>query len=131
MPTVFPVHPRTRDRLRGAGLMERLVQAAGMVLTPPLGYVELQALLCNARAVVTDSGGLQKEAYLAGVQCLTLRSNTEWTETVENGWNVLVDVDPALALAALEEEAPADRPSLYGDGRAGERVVAALTLHAR
>jgi UDP-GlcNAc3NAcA epimerase len=129
MQAVFPVHPRTRERLERAELLERLEQAA--ILSPPLGYVELQALLCNARAVITDSGGLQKEAYLAGVRCLTLRSNTEWTETVENGWNVLVDVDPARVLAALEQEPPADRPPLYGDGRAGERVVAALTLHAR
>ncbi len=131
MRTVFPVHPRTRERLEGAGLLEGLEEAASLVLSPPLGYIEVQALLCNARAVATDSGGLQKEAYLAGVRCLTLRPNTEWTETVESGWNTLVDVDPARALAALEQEPPADRPPLYGDGRAGERVVAALTLHAR
>jgi UDP-N-acetylglucosamine 2-epimerase (non-hydrolysing)/UDP-GlcNAc3NAcA epimerase len=128
MPLVFPLHPRTRERLQTAGLLERLEGVAGLILSPPLGYVELQALLCNARVVITDSGGLQKEAYLAGVPCLTLRSNTEWTETVENGWNVLVDLDPSRALAALEGDPPADRPPLYGDGRAGERVVAALTL---
>ena len=131
IPVVFPMHPRTRDRLESAGLLERLSEAETMLVVPPLGYVELAALICNARAVLTDSGGLQKEAYLAGVRCLTLRPTTEWTETVERGWNVLVDLDPAVVLAALEREPPADRPPLYGDGLAGERVVAALRLHAR
>ncbi len=94
----------------------------------PLGYFETAAALCHARAVLTDSGGLQKEAYLAGVRCITLRPSTEWTETVESGWNVLVDLDRVAALRALEGEPPALRPPLYGDGHAGERVVAALTL---
>ena len=131
MPVVFPVHPRTRDRLQTAGLLQRLAEAETVMVAPPLGYVELAALVCNARAVLTDSGGLQKEAYLAGVQCLTLRSTTEWTETVERGWNVLVELDPERAIAALEREPPPDRPPLYGDGLAGERVVAALRLHYR
>jgi UDP-GlcNAc3NAcA epimerase len=125
-PVVLPLHPRTRDRLAGAGLMERL--DARVVVTEPLGYVEFTALMCNAQAVLTDSGGIQKEAYLAGVPCVTLRPNTEWTETVEQGWNTLVDLDVDAALAALQREPPADRPALYGDGRAGERVVEALTL---
>lgn len=127
-PIVLPLHPRTRLRLEAAGLLERLRGAAGIQLTPPLGYVELTALLCNARAVLTDSGGLQKEAYLAGVPCVTLRPSTEWTETVEHGWNVLVDLDTDAALAGLLRTPPAERPELYGDGRAGDRVVAALTL---
>ncbi|MGZ4184893.1 MAG: non-hydrolyzing UDP-N-acetylglucosamine 2-epimerase [Solirubrobacteraceae bacterium] len=128
-PVVFPVHPRTRTRLRNAGLDERLRRGDRMILTPPLGYIELTALLCNARAAVTDSGGLQKEAYLAGVKCVTLRPSTEWTETVEMGWNELVDLDRDAALAALERDPPAERPQLYGDGHAGERVLSALTLH--
>ena len=78
---------------------------------------------------MTDSGGLQKEAYLAGIPCVTLRASTEWTETVDQGWNVLVDLDRAAALAALQRDPPSARPSLYGDGHAGERVLAALTLH--
>ncbi|MGZ4182361.1 MAG: non-hydrolyzing UDP-N-acetylglucosamine 2-epimerase [Solirubrobacteraceae bacterium] len=128
-PVVFPVHPRTRARLRDAGLDERLERDERMILTPPLGYIELTALLCNARAAVTDSGGLQKEAYLAGVKCVTLRSSTEWTETVDLGWNELVDLDRGAALVALEREPPAERPQLYGDGHAGDRVLSALTLH--
>ena len=123
-PVVLPLHPRTRARLEAAGLLERL--AAGVRLVAPLGYLDFTALLLQARAVLTDSGGVQKEAYLAGVPCVTLRSTTEWTETVDAGWNVLVDLDPDRAVAALERTPPAERPPLYGDGRAGERVVEAL-----
>jgi UDP-N-acetylglucosamine 2-epimerase len=126
---MLPLHPRTHGRLRAAGLLERLQRSERITITPPLGYLELTTLLCNSRAVLTDSGGLQKEAYLAGVRCITLRSSTEWVETVELGWNTLVDLDLAAALAALEREPPSQRPELYGDGHASERVVAALTLH--
>jgi UDP-N-acetylglucosamine 2-epimerase (non-hydrolysing)/UDP-GlcNAc3NAcA epimerase len=124
---VLPLHPRTRARLLDAGLLGRLESAPQVHLTHPLGYVELTALLCNARAVVTDSGGLQKEAYLAGIPCVTLRPSTEWLETVEQGWNVLVDLDLAAARTALAAPAPGgERVALYGDGHAGERVVEAL-----
>ncbi|MFL5831406.1 MAG: non-hydrolyzing UDP-N-acetylglucosamine 2-epimerase [Solirubrobacteraceae bacterium] len=128
-PVVLPLHPRTGARLRAAGLLDTLSTGNGMVLTEPLGYVELNALLCNARAALTDSGGLQKEAYLAGVQCITMRPSTEWVETVERGWNTLVDLDHDAMLAALASQPPAERPQLYGDGRAGGRVVDALTSH--
>jgi UDP-GlcNAc3NAcA epimerase len=130
LPVLFTVHPRTRRRLADADLLEQLERSGTVITAPPLGYVEMAALLCNARAVLTDSGGLQKEAYLAGVPCITLRSSTEWTETVEHGWNVLVDLDPAAAREALARERPTERPPLYGDGRAGERIVAVLRLHA-
>jgi len=123
-PVVLPLHPRTRARLADAGLLERL--EAGVRLTRPLGYLEFTALLLHARAVLTDSGGVQKEAYLAGVPCVTLRDTTEWTETVDAGWNALVDLDAGAALAALDRPTPAERPPLYGDGRAGQRVVEAL-----
>jgi UDP-N-acetylglucosamine 2-epimerase (non-hydrolysing)/UDP-GlcNAc3NAcA epimerase len=125
-PTVLPLHPRTRGRLAAAGALARLEAAPHMRLMPALGYLEFTALLLSARAVLTDSGGVQKEAYLAGVRCVTLRDRTEWTETVDAGWNTIVDLDARAALAALERPLPAERPPLYGDGRAGERVVAAL-----
>jgi UDP-GlcNAc3NAcA epimerase len=130
LPVVLPLHPRTGARLRSSGLLDRLEQAPRVTLTEPLGYFELTALLCGARAVLTDSGGLQKEAYLAQVPCITLRANTEWTETVELGWNVLVDLDATAAVAALDRPRPVAAPDVYGDGHAGERVVDALRLLA-
>ena len=123
---LFPLHPRTRARLQESGLLDELASTDGMKLVEPLGYVELSALLCQAQAIVTDSGGVQKEAYLAGVPCVTLRANTEWVETVEAGWNTLVDLDAGAALTALARRPPAERPALYGDGHAAERCVAAI-----
>jgi UDP-GlcNAc3NAcA epimerase len=125
-PVLFPLHPRTRARLLDAGLLEELQSAEAITLSEPLGYAEFGALLCHSRAVLTDSGGVQKEAYLAGVPCVTLRANTEWVETVQAGWNTLVDLDLDAALAALAREAPAERPALYGDGHAAERCVRAI-----
>jgi UDP-GlcNAc3NAcA epimerase len=125
-PVVLPLHPRTATRLASWGLDERLREAPGVILADPLGYLDFTALLCHARAVLTDSGGVQKEAYLAGVPCLTLRDRTEWVETVNVGWNVLVDLDAPAARAALERTRPSEHPELYGDGEAGARVVEAL-----
>ncbi len=126
LPVVLPLHPRTRARLEAAGLLDELGSDGRVRVLPPLGYVAFTSLLLRAAAALTDSGGVQKEAYLAGVRCVTLRDSTEWTETVDAGWNTLVDLDAAAALAALERSEPAFRPELYGDGRAGTRVVAAL-----
>ena len=118
-PVIFPVHPRTRARLEAAGLAGRLGEVR---LLQPLGYLDFLKLTRHARAVLTDSGGVQKEAYLLGVPCVTLRDTTEWVETVESGWNVLVDLDRDATIAALERKPPAERPELYGGGHAAERV---------
>ena len=126
LPVLFPVHPRTRAALErdGASL------PGNVVALEPVGYLEMVALQSRAHAVATDSGGLQKEAYLSGVPCVTLRSETEWTETVEAGWNRVVDADPEALAAALRDEAfmrrDRPRPALYGDGRTAARIVAAL-----
>ena len=125
-PVVFPVHPRTRARLESAGLVERL---AGVQLTAPLGYLDFLKLARHARALLTDSGGVQKEAYLLGVPCVTLRDRTEWVETVEAGWNVLVDLDADAAMAALDRRPPAERPELYGGGRAAQRIAEVLSAY--
>ncbi len=118
-PVVFPAHPRTRARLEAAGLLDRLGEVQ---VVAPLGYLDFLELARHARRILTDSGGVQKEAYLLGVPCVTLRDTTEWVETVDAGWNVLVDLDVDAALAAVEAAPPADRPELYGGGHAAERV---------
>ncbi len=126
-PTVFPVHPRTGGALKRAGVLEDLARLHHLTLVPPLGYLDFTKLLTHASAVLTDSGGVQKEAYLARVPCVTLRDTTEWTETVELGWNRLVGLEPEAALEALREiDRPATHPELYGGGRAGEAIVREL-----
>jgi UDP-N-acetylglucosamine 2-epimerase (non-hydrolysing)/UDP-GlcNAc3NAcA epimerase len=125
-PVVFPAHPRTRLRIDEVGLGDRL---GPVRLIAPLGYLDFLKLARHARAVLTDSGGVQKEAYLLGVPCVTLRDTTEWVETVEAGWNVLVDLDRDAALAALEQKPPAERPELYGGGHAAERLCEALAAY--
>jgi UDP-N-acetylglucosamine 2-epimerase len=98
-----------------------------MLVVPPLGYLDFSALASQARVIVTDSGGLQKEAYWYGVPCVTARPSTEWVDTLELGANVLVDDDPDRLVAAVAAaRMPAERPQLYGDGHAAERVAAAL-----
>ncbi len=128
-PVVFAAHPRTR-----AVLADLQVELGDHVrLEPPLGYLELAALASQARVILTDSGGLQKEAYWYSVPCVTLRPSTEWVDTVELGANRLVDDDPAALVAAVQEARfPANAPQLYGDGRAAERLAQALgSLPAR
>jgi UDP-GlcNAc3NAcA epimerase len=127
-PVVFPAHPRTRQAIG----RERLTLAPHVALVEPLGYLEFAALASQARVVVTDSGGLQKEAYWYGVPCVTARPSTEWVDTVALGANVLVDDDPDALAAAVEaaRPLPSGRPPLYGDGRAAERIAAALGARA-
>ena len=119
-PVVLPLHPRTSAALDAHGLeLAPHVRAIG-----PLGYLDLAALAAQARVIVTDSGGLQKEAYWYGVPCVTPRPSTEWVDTVEVGANVLVDDDPAaLARAVARAAMPVDRPQLYGDGNAAGRIA--------
>jgi UDP-N-acetylglucosamine 2-epimerase len=118
-PVVFAAPPRTRALLSDVPPNVRLVE--------PLGYLDMAALASQARVIVTDSGGLQKEAYWYGVPCVTARPSTEWVDTVEVGANVLVDDDPEKLAQAVEDAVlPPSLPELYGDGHASERVAAAL-----
>lgn len=119
-PIVFPVHPRTRAALAAIG-------ARGIELIDPVGYLDFNALIAGARVVLTDSGGVQKEAYWHRVPCVTLRANTEWVDTVLAGANVLVDDDPdAIVASAAAARFPSNAPELYGDGHAAGRIAAAL-----
>ena len=122
-PIVLAAHPRTRRTIE----QERLPVPANVHIIAPLGYLDFAALVSQARVVATDSGGLQKEAYWYGVPCVTLRPSTEWVDTVEVGANVLVDDDPAAIAAAIREaRMPDERPQLYGDGQASERIARTL-----
>jgi UDP-N-acetylglucosamine 2-epimerase len=118
---VFPVHPRTRHVLA-----ERAIALpANVEAVAPLGYLEMLSLVANAAAVVTDSGGLQKEAYWLRVPCVTVRPSTEWVDTVAAGGNRLAEpheIPDALAGATF----PPDPPPLYGDGRASGKITDAL-----
>jgi UDP-N-acetylglucosamine 2-epimerase len=119
LPLVFPAHPRTREALAELPHRFRTIE--------PVGFLDFAALASQARVVITDSGGVQKEAYWYHVPCVTLRPSTEWVDTVEVGANVLVDDDPAAVVRAVTEARfPADAPELYGDGHASERIAAAL-----
>jgi UDP-N-acetylglucosamine 2-epimerase len=120
---VFPVHPRTRAVLD----RENMSLPPNVAPVDPLGYVDTVALAAGAEAVVTDSGGLQKEAYLLETPCVTLREDTEWTETVDLDWNVLVGARTEAIRAAIE--APprgSTHPAVYGDGHAAARMLAAI-----
>jgi UDP-N-acetylglucosamine 2-epimerase len=122
-PVIFPVHPRTRAALE----RERLHLGEHVQLLEPLGYLDFAALGSQARVILTDSGGLQKEAYWYAVPCVTLRPSTEWVDTVEVGANVLVDDDPErIAHEVAHARMPSERPRLYGDGHASERVARSL-----
>lgn len=127
-PVVLPAHPRTRAAMDRAGVTVERVR-----LIEPVGYLDMVMLERNARTVVTDSGGVQKEAYFHGVPCITLRQETEWTELVDAGWNRLLDPDgpgelPSAIVAAAESR-PVAAPRFYGEGDAADRVVAALLEH--
>jgi UDP-N-acetylglucosamine 2-epimerase len=123
LPVLLPAHPRLTQAMTAAGL-----QAGPRVrVIAPVGYIEMMTLTRHARAVLTDSGGLQKEAYWLGVPCVTLRDETEWTETVAAGWNVLAGASPQRIVAAADAAArPQSRPPLYGDGRTAETIVRLL-----
>jgi UDP-GlcNAc3NAcA epimerase len=129
-PVLWAVHPRTMKNLEQFDLIGEVASAGNVRMLAPLSYTNTVGLLRQARALLTDSGGMQKEAYFFGVPCVTLREETEWTETVELGWNVLVGTDTeAIVAAATSSARPEERPPVYGDGHAAEAIVAAMEAH--
>jgi UDP-N-acetylglucosamine 2-epimerase len=126
-PVVFPIHPRTRQKI--AELNSSCTIAQNVRVTEPLGYLDMLALEQNARMILTDSGGMQKEAYFLRVPCVTLRPETEWIETVAAGWNVLAGAERAQIVAATRRrEWPSDtQTELFGDGHAAVRIAEILT----
>lgn len=126
LPVVFPVHPRTRAVAQRIGVGE----GDNIIPCEPLPYVEMIGLVSRAVTVFTDSGGLQKEAFVLRVPCVTLREETEWIETLEDGWNVLAGSDPAKIVAGSKRLTPARQGSPYGDGNAARAIVDALEERA-
>ncbi len=126
-PAIFPVHPRTKAKLEAAGHWDELQNVPGLIMAPPAGYLDFTALLMKAQAVVTDSGGVQKEAYFHGIPCITLRDTTEWVETVNGGFNRLTGMDAIKVHHALSDlSMPAARPPFYGDGHAADAIARAV-----
>jgi len=124
---VFPVHPRTRKVLANTGL-DSIIKGSKVRLVDPVGYIDFLKLENNAVKILTDSGGVQKEAFFAAVPCITLRDTTEWVETVESGWNILVHVDKDLLLKQIAEFNPVGEPAkLFGDGKASFYIAQRLT----
>jgi len=131
---IYPMHPRTKNRLKEFGLWERIKKIGNLIITPPLGYLDFLKLQKNARIVMTDSGGVQEESIILNVPCLTLRYNTERPETIKAGGNILVGLEKDRVLhyvdKLLNDEdfykkmASAENP--FGDGKAGERIVRIL-----
>ena len=134
LPFVFPVHPRTRQRIERFGLAARFGKASRIIQLPPLGYLDFLALTSQARVIVTDSGGLQEESTALGIPCLTVRPNTERPITVSEGTSTLVGNDPTKLRAGLEAVLNGAYrrgkcPDLW-DGRAAERIAAILASWA-
>lgn len=128
LPVIFPVHPRTLARLADPQFERFLADGAGIRPTEPFGYLEMLAMEQGAAAILTDSGGVQKEAFMLGVPCVTLREETEWVETLAAGWNCLAGADPDRIRAGVEaaRQIRGTPPQLYGDGHAAEKIAAII-----
>jgi UDP-GlcNAc3NAcA epimerase len=129
-PVVLPLHPRTAKNLQRIGWYDRVSDADHIHLLEPQGYVEFMNLQLDARMIITDSGGVCREAYFAGRPCLTLFPFTAWPETVEDGWNLCVDADTDKILTAIREFAPEhEQKNIFGDGTASETIADAIVSY--
>jgi UDP-N-acetylglucosamine 2-epimerase len=125
---VIPLHPRTRKAIAAlGGVGNGASHADRLMFIEPVGYLDMVRLEQSARLILTDSGGIQKEAYWLGIPCITLRDQTEWVETVTKGWNTIAGADTQRIVRAVREaHVPAEHPQLYGDEHAAERIAALL-----
>lgn len=125
---VFPLHPRTRQKVMDYGLLDDISTQRNLLLIDPVDYLDMLILEQNARMILTDSGGVQKEAFFFAVPCLTLRPETEWVETVRSGWNLLVGVDPEKISAGLQHTFPSadQRPAMFGNGHSASAIAQIL-----
>jgi UDP-N-acetylglucosamine 2-epimerase (non-hydrolysing) len=124
---VLPIHPRTEKYLKQYGLWDKL--CGHIMVTSPVGYIDMLELMANSKKILTDSGGVQKEAYMLGIPCITMRENTEWVETVNDGWNVLVGADHEQIVDAINEFEGADvRGDVFGCGDACEKITEMISI---
>jgi UDP-N-acetylglucosamine 2-epimerase len=122
---VFPCHPRTEKRLKDEGLWDRLNKE--LIVIKPVGYLDMLLLESNAQKILTDSGGVQKEAYMLKVPCITMRDETEWVETIEDGWNVLAGANQELITRMASQFEPAgEQRDIFGKGDASQKIVQAI-----
>lgn len=120
---ILPLHPRTRKKI----LESKMELGDNIQSIEPIGYLEMLALELRAEAIITDSGGVQKEAYFLRKPCITLRDKTEWIETLENGWNILVDSNKEIILNAINLKVkPIDHPNLFGIGKTGSKILSQI-----
>ena len=133
LPIVFPVHPRTHKQVISFGLEASIGSIASLRRIDPVGYLDFLNLLANARIVITDSGGIQEEACILGVPCVTIRENTERPETVEVGANVIAGTNPGVLVRSVETMLGKERDwsNPFGDGTAGAQVVSRLLDESR
>lgn len=127
-PVVFPVHPRTREKMKGLPDAHDAIKTGGLRLLEPVGYLDMVRLETGAKAIMTDSGGIQKEAYWLGVPCVTLREETEWVETVAQGWNVLAGTDQRRIVSAVSA---LSKPDTFIDAYQGKGSVSRLVRYLR
>ena len=126
LPVLFPVHPRTKKMMKEYGLWGHLPENVNA--TEPLGYLDMLQAMANSLKILTDSGGMQKEAYLLGVPCITLRDTTEWVETVKEGWNVLVGADKEMIVEMIRTFSPENKRSMiFGEVGASGRIADIIT----
>ncbi|MCM3162578.1 non-hydrolyzing UDP-N-acetylglucosamine 2-epimerase [Metabacillus litoralis] len=122
---VWPIHPRTKNKLASYGI--NLDSIPGLKVIDPIGYLDMLALEKNAKKILTDSGGVQKEAYFVKTPCVTLRDETEWVETVEQGANILVGADTNKIVEAVQAPSNSEYPPIFGDGNTSEKIVKLLS----